>query len=578
MEERAMDEGVDRRSFLRLTGTAGVVGASTMLAGCGEQSGGETTEATPNEGDTDQGGEESEETESGSAQHGGTVTVAMQSDFDNIHPHKSPGTTGIMLVENMSNSLYRVSPTGELLPDLASDMPEVSDDGLQYVVPLKEGVQFHPPYDREMTAEDVVENFRRILDSDYGAYGRGAYVGTLTGEGIDPEETVQVTDDYEVTFNLEQTYAPFLMKQASLSSYGWFSIAPPEAIDEHGENLGNAETGSWATGPFMYNAEESTAGSEYVLDRNPNYFREDDEGNQLPYVDRAVITIAPEASVRTTQLQSGEIDINESVAATDVDSLTGAEGVEIKETPSTAKTSQWANIVSYEPTSNKTVRKAMMNAMNREAIVQTKFQGHAEIAHSVFPPWHWAYNKDACVTYDHDPQQAEQLLEEAGYPDGFSLKCEPSNQPKFVDVATLLQQQYAQVGIDMSVQPAAKNAAYDPIEDSPPPEDWHSLVENFTWAFSADDYTGANFHSDAAFNYTHYSNEEADELMMEARHTVDRDRRKELYNDIQGILTDDLPKLFILWNNAIHGHRSRVNGFRVWPTASIWLEDVWLEQ
>ena len=499
----------------------------------------------------------------------------MQSGTETLNPHKVSFTTGITMCENFSNSLYRVTPEGEIQPDLAKEMPEISNDGKQYTVKLREGVQFHEPYKREMTAEDVVWNFRKILDKEYGAAGRGAYVGILTGDGIDPKETVEKTGKYEVTFNLEKKYASFLAKQASMSAFAWFSIIPPESLEEHGDDLGATKVGAWSTGPFRYAPKKSKAGSKFVFEKNPDYFREG-KGGRLPYLDRVVFRVVPEASVRSTQLKSGKADVNESVAATEVESMKNRSNISVLEKPSTAKTSQWVNIVNFPPTSNKKVRKALMYAMNREQIVKTKFQGHAAVAHSPFPPWHWAYNKEACVTYGHDPEKAKQLLQQAGHA-GFSFTCEPANQPKFIDVATIMQQQYRKANVDMKIQPVSKGSVWDPVTADEPPKNWNSMLENFTWGFAADDYAYATFHSDATFNYTGYDDGKTDELMTEARSVTDRAKRKDIYNEVQKRITDDMPKLFLLWNNVIHGHRNRVHNLRVWPSAYMWFEDVWKE-
>ncbi|WP_162991648.1 ABC transporter substrate-binding protein [Halostella salina] len=500
----------------------------------------------------------------------------MTTDIETLHPHKVAKTTDITMVENLGNSLYKVDSNGEIQPDIAAEMPEISDDGMTYTVPLREGVMFQDPYDRELTAEDVVENYHRILDEEYGAYGRGNYVGILVGEDIDPQNTVQATGEYEVTFELAEPYAPFLVKQASMSAFGWFTIVPMEAVDEHGRDFGALSNGVWSTGPFKYNPDESVSGSEYVFDRNPNYFKTDEEGNQLPYVDRLVYKPIPEASVRNTQIKSGDVHVSESVPATQISSVQNSD-VEVREKASTARMSQWLNIVNYEPTSQKSVRKAMMHAMNREAIVETKFDGHATVSDGLFPSWHWAYDDESAVTYDSDVGKAESLLSDAGYGDGFELKCEPENQPKYVDVATILQQQFQQVGIDMSVEPVSKTAAWEPINSGPANSDWHSLIGDYTWGFSADDYAYSTFHSDAAFNYTHYANEEVDELVEEARTVTGRDERKELYSEVQNIVTDDMPKLFQLWTNVIQGHRSNVRNYRVWPSAYLGLEEVWVD-
>jgi peptide/nickel transport system substrate-binding protein len=569
-----------RRSFLRIAGGASVVGASTMLAGCTGGDGGEGT--------TTAGGGQGEETTStettasaDAIQTGGTLRVAMQSDFDTLHPHKIPGTTGSTMAENFGNALVQATPDGEVVPDLAREMPEVSNNAKQYTFKLRKGVTFHEPYDEELTADNVVRNWRRILSEDYGAYGRSTYTGILVADEIDPKDSVQKTGKYEVTFNLDKPFAPFLTKQAKMSAFGWFTIVPMKAVEEHGEDFGTADTGVWATGPFTYSSDQSRSGSKYVYTANENYFKEGQKG-QLPYLDELVFEIAPESTTRTTGLKAGDIDIDESTAATDISGLKQTENVRVLSQPSSAKMNQWVNTRNFEPFTDATVRKALMHAANREAIVQTKFRGYAAIADSPLPPWHWAYDEEACVTYRQDVEKAKSLLQEAGYGDGFEFKCEPTNQPKFVDTAKILQRNYQKAGMEMSVKPASKGTTYDPLvggwgDESVPPESFHSMVENFTWGFSADDYTYATFHTEQPFNYSYYSNEKADEAMEKARQTRDKAKRKEHYATAQKQITDDMPQPFLVWNNVTHSVRSRVHNFDLYPTAYMLFEDVWVE-
>ena len=572
----------DRRRFLKVTAGTGIAAGSSMLAGCTGGDGGDETTTDEGADTTTSEDEETTTEDTDEIQTGGELRVAMQSDVsETLHPHFIPDTTATTIAENFANALVQMTPDAQVEPDLAAELPEVSDDGLTYTFTIREGVQFHPPYDRELTADDIVENWRNILDSEYGAYGRSTFAGILVDDSTSPEDAVEKTGEYEVTFHLLKPFAPFLVKQAKLSAFGWFNIVPMEAVEEHGEQFGTLGTGVWGTGPFMYNVEESTQGSSYVFDANPDYFKSTDAG-QLPYVDRLVYEIAPEASTRTTGLKTGDIDVNESVAATDIESLQNADGVQVRSKASSSKMSQWVNRRNFEPLSNTDVRKALLYAANREAIVQTKFKGFGSIAHSPIPPWHWAYDKDACVTYDHDPQQAQQLLSEAGYGDGFEFKCEPTNQPKMTDVAKILQQNYADVGLDMSIEPVSKSQTWNALpggwdDESIPPSDWHSMIEDFTWGFSADDYTFATFHSGQPFNYSYYSNEEADQAMEEARTATSREARKDAYATVQKHITDDQPQPFMVWTNVSHGFRDRVHNLPVFPTAYMLFEDVWVE-
>lgn len=574
---------VGRRKFLRVTGGSSVIAAGSMIAGC---SGSTESEGGGQSGNNSGPKQVTQQTQGagqsqGKVQMGGALTVAMQSDFDTIHPHKIPGTTGTTMAENFGNALVAATPQGKVVPDLAREMPTVSDDGKTYTFKLRKGVKFHEPYGQELTADDVVANWRKIMDKDYGAYGRSTYEGILVGEGINPKKTIKKTGKYEVTFNLAKPFAPFLVKQAKMSAFGWFTIVPMKAVNEHGQDFGTANTGVWATGPFKYAPGKSKSGSRYVYEKNPNYFKKG-KGGQLPYLDTLVFEISPESSTRTTGLKTGDIDIDESTAATDIQGIKQSENAHVLSQPSSSKMNQWVNTRNFKPFTDKQVRKALMHAANRKAVVETKFQGYAAIAHSPIPPWSWAYDEDACVTYDNDPEKAKQLLEKAGYADGFKFKCEPTNQPKFVDTAKILQQNYKQAGLDMSVKPASKGTTFDPLvggwgDKSVPPKGFHSMIENFTWGFSPDDYTFATFHSQQPFNYSYYSNQKADKAMKSAREAQSRKKRKKFYRTAQKLITRDMPQPFLVWNNVTHGIRNRVHNFDIYPTAYMLFEDVWVE-
>lgn len=566
------------RSRRELLKAAGGVGLMSLAAGCSGDGDGsdEGTSQPPADDSDDDADDATTPTPASGAQTGGTLRLAITQDVDTVHPHKAPGS-GIDLVENMCNSLYRATADGDFVPDLAASPPEISDDGLTYTVPIREGVRFQEPYDREVTAEDVVANWRRILSADYGAYGRGYYVNTLIGEGIDPEMTVQQTGEYEVTFNLQQVYGPFIAKQARLSGFGWFSIIPMEALDEHGEDFGTLSTGAWGTGPFVYNAEASTPGSEYVLDRNPNYFRTDENGNQLPYLDRIVFVIAPEDSVRSTQLQGGDIQLDGAVPPTRISTYEERDDIVVDSTVSSSQIRMWLNLHTFEPTANKRVRQAMMYGMNRQSIVDIYFQGYASVAHSMFPPYHWAYDEESCTVFDHDPERAQSILAEEGYSDGLELECNPTNRTAYVDSATIIQNNLAQVGIDMEVTPLESSAMWDKFAYATPESDFNAAIGSFVWSWSADDFTYSEFHSDAAFNYAWYSNEEADELMAQARHTARREERAELYSEVQSVITDDVPMSFLVFEDLIWAWDNRVQNVTLVPTAYLWMEEVWME-
>jgi peptide/nickel transport system substrate-binding protein len=571
-EKRFGRRSLDRRSFLRVTGTAGVASTTSMLAGCAGRS-------EPNV-ESEQVDDQQENTPA-KPQNGGTLRVALQSDPWTLHPHLFQDTSSSQLAENYGNTLVDVDPEGKFLPDLATKVPKPENGGRKYVFQLRKGVRFHGDYG-EVKADDVVVNFQKILDEKYGSPARADYEGILVGEGIDPKQSVQATGEYEVTFNLAEPYSPLLYKLSDPRT----TIVPPEVIEKHGKDLGTPDVGIWATGPYQF--VEASPNSQYTFERNPNYFKKED-GRQLPYLDRVVYRIVPESSVTATQIRTGGIHIAEYLEARDVSSVKQSGDVSVNSRPGASQINLYVNQTTFPSLSKKEVRQALALASNKQAIIQTKFDGLASPGHSIFPPWHWAYDEGAVNKYEYDPERARSLLEQAGET-GLRFTCQPTNQPLFVDTASILQQNLRQIGVDMEITPKEKSAAWEPVIEAwdpkkfppkdqvGPPSNFHALLEDITYAFDADGYSYITFHTDAWLNVSYYSNEQVDTWMENARKTLDQNEQKQIYSKVQGKITEDIPQIFQVWWNVNQGYRNEVQNFRTFPTGELNLETVWLRQ
>lgn len=558
-----------------------------MLAGCTD-SGGSETEAEPT--DTEPSGNTDAKTATeakGDVQTGGKLTVALQSDPFTLHPHHYTDTSSSQLASAYGNRLVDVTPNGKLVPDLAKEIPEPTDGGKKYVFEIHEGVQFHGGYG-ECTAQDIVDVYHRILSEDYWgdadseevqSPARADYEGILIGDGLDMEETVKATGEYEITFTLSQAFAPFLYKLAD----GRMTVVPPAALDEYGTDFGTIDTGVWGTGPFEFT--EGRPDDHYTFEKFDDYFKEDDDGNALPYLDSVRYNIVPESSVRKTQIKTGNIDISEMVPAQDVKELKDSGGVKINSRPGSSLLSLYVNQRTFEPFTKKKMRQALAYGMSKEALIQTKFKGFAVPGWSIFPPWHWAYD-DSVKKYKHDPAKAKQLAEEAGEA-GLTFNCSPTNQPLFVDTATIMQQNYSQAGLKMEITPKEKAAAWgptigmwDPESAEPktevgPPSSYESHVEDLTYGFNADGMSYITFHTGAWLNVSYYSNEEVDGWLEEARKVTSQDERKALYSKAQKQIMEDTPQIHGVWWNVNQAYTQNVHGFNTYPSFDIKLETVW---
>lgn len=573
------DGRVDRRKFIQI-GSAGVVGTSTLLAGClgdddDDGDDGEVDDddsaATPGEDDTQTPPDDSTEEDV----RGGELVVGIDADPRGLNPHGPMDFASGYVARHYADTIYDYTTDGELFPRLAAEMPEIPDE-TTFVVPLREGVTWHEPYDQEITADDIIENFERILDPEYGAESRGFFEGTLVGPDIDPADTVQKTGEYEVTFDLAGPDAEFLRHLSTPRA----SMLPMHAIDDVGKDtFGAPDVGTWGSGPFKF--VEARSDDHYTFERNPDYFLEGEYG-QLPYLDEIEFNVIPEGSVRHTALQTGDIDVNERVSGTDVEDVEDADDLVLRSQPGTEIVTQVLNIRNFEPFTKKETRQALMHGINREAIIQTQYRDHATEAWSSMPPWHWAHDEDAVRTYPHDPQQAQSLLEEAGETD-LSFLLEPDNVPDLVDTATIVQQNLSEIGVDVEIEPTDGSALFSELldlwDEDPvgPSEDFQASTFTLTFAYDPDFNVRVTHTTGLWGNLFYYSNEDVDEAAQRAREIPDTDEREQHYSEALAQITEDVPHLTTVWINITVGQGDHVHNYPMYATGRIDLSQVWVE-
>lgn len=607
----SQSDDLERREYLKYLGTGGLIGAGSMLAGCagdGGDGGGDGGDGGT--GGTGGDGGDGTSPPEGGPSYGGKMVVGMQADrTDPLWPHWSSDATGANIMRQMMNTLTYVNADGDLVGDLAEGPPE-TDDAQTYTFKIREGVQFHEPYAREVTADDVVKNWHAILDpqiladqtegdlyEEYPTAGRWPFPGLLWGEGIDSEERVYKSGEYEVTFELAQPNAAF----PKLVSIGQCSIVPMEAYEENPDQIGAVDFGTYGTGPFTYDSGQ--AGDSYTLTRNENYFKEG-EGGQLPYLDEIEYRIIPEASVRLTNVQTGDIDLAEVVPATDLGDVESADGIRAISKPGASHVEHYMNIRYFEPfklyeedpqpnaqspaygtisESGKKMRQAVRYATNLEQVIETKFGGQASPKWAPVPPFDFSYQEDRITKFEYDPEQAQQLLSETGN-EGFSFKAWATNQPRFVDTATIVQQTMRQANIEMEVLPKEKSAVWGPVignqqSNGVPYEEtgYESHFEDIGSGLDPADYF-AQLLGGNGINYSYFANEESDSLIQQAQETTDPQERKQLYGDALEIITELAPINGICWPFVNQAISENVKNYQVKRSSFRFnLADVWLE-
>jgi len=369
-------------------------------------------------------------------EYGGTLIYAQGADADALDPHMTTLGNSADVIVNVFDGLVRFKEgTTEIEPALATDW-EISNDGLEYVFNLREGVEFHDG--TPFNAESVVFDIERQLDPEHPYYLEGSF--PYAGFSLGMIEEVTAVDEYTVKFTLENPYAPFIKNLAMFATM----IVSPEAVKEYGEDIFKNPVG---TGAFKF--------VEWVRDDNITLEANEDYWDGRPYLDELIFTVIPNNQTRLLELEEGNIHLMEGLNPTDVERVIENDELELLEAPG-LNVGYIALHNEKEPFGNKKVRQAMNYAINKEEITEYLMGGQATVAKGALPPTIWSYNEEL-EGYPYDPEKARSLLEEAGYGDGFEFTLRTYSAPRSYNpvgarLATAVQQYLSEVGVDAEIE------------------------------------------------------------------------------------------------------------------------------
>jgi len=211
------------------------------------------------------------------------------------------------------------------------------------------------------------------------------------------------------------------------------------------------------------------------------------------------------------------------------------------------------------------VRQAIAYAIDRQPMIHYLWRDMARPAASVLPPESWAYDGEV-RTYTHDPARARQLLDAAGYPERngvrFHLTMKTSTEESTRLMVAVLQQQLREVGIALDIRAFEFATFYSDVQKGA------FQIFSMRWTGNEDPDILEHVFSSQSFpprraNRGYYSNPRVDALIDDARSTVDRDRRKRDYDEIQRIVAEDQPYVNLWYFDNVLVHTARVRNLRV---------------
>ncbi|WP_416147855.1 ABC transporter substrate-binding protein [Salipaludibacillus sp. HK11] len=443
----------------------------------------------------------------------------------------------------------------EVEPSLAHDW-DISDDDLTFTFYLEEGVTFHDGTD--FNADAVVTNFDRWSDPDsefgfaddgyaYTTYGN--QFGGFKGDDNHIIDEINVINDHEIEFVLKYPSGAFLQNIAM----SYFAMTSPAALEEHGPAINKNPVG---TGPFKFVSWDRD--DRIVLDKNEDYWMEG-----LPKLDQVIFQVIPDNSARLTALRSGEIDI--------MDGLNPDDYAMVQDEPGLQAFERETNNVGYlgfntdkAPFDDPLVRQAMNHAVDKETLISLLYADLAVPAKNTLPPAYLGYNDDI-EPYAYDPERAIELLEEAGYPDGFEfdLWAMPVARPYMPDAeraAEVLQANFSDIGLESEIVSMEWATYLEEIQTGV--QDVFMLGWSGTNGDS--DYFLGNLLTTATIpenNQTFYSNTDVDDLLEQARSVVDEEERAALYEEALALIHEDAPMINLVHSTPVLAGTDRVQNY-----------------
>ena len=487
------------------------------------------------------------------------LVIAIGAEPENLDPLKMMSAPAATVAEHMVENLIYLAEDGTLKPALAESW-EPAEDGLSWFLNLRQGVSFHDG--NPFNAEAVKYNLDRFMAKGDFEGGDAAVFAFLLGRVTE----VEVVDEYTVQIHLDDIFAP-IASHLSHSFIGMHSPASLEALA-----TGDFVEAPIGTGPFKYVS--WNRGEQFYMEKNADYW------GGAPTLDSVTFKFVPEAGSRVIMLETGEAHAIMAVPPTEIDRLEAEAGIDVVFQNSVRVIYIGFNL-EEDLFKDVRIRQALNYAINKEAIIQTIFQGVGEPSSAPIVPAIFGYTQAG--PYEYDLERAKDLLAQAGYADGFDLELfHPTGRySQDSTVIEAVQAMLADVGVNASLTTYDWGTYLDTVIVPPDQAEHDAYMLGWgTVTLDADYGLYALFHSSQwppANNVSYYANSEVDALLDEARVTPDRSVREGLYREAIEIIWDDAPWIFLHNEGQVNAVRSNVKGLIHHPLENLSAWDAYIQ-
>ncbi len=510
-----------------------------------------------------------------------------------LDPAFSRNRANIWAVSQIYNGLITLNENLDAVPELAKEF-DVSEDGLVYTFNLRTDVRFHdnPCFKetngrgRNIVAQDFVYSFKRILEDKVGSTGKWVFEDKvlLGADGKSPSDTCFVAvNDSTFRINLKTKSPVFLQILAMPYAF----VVPKEAVDEYGKEFEQNPVG---TGPFTFVKWDRN--QTLNLAKNANYWKEDKAtGKKLPFLDAIQVSFVDNADLAFLSFQEGELEFLTSISAASKDQILDKNG-KIKDAFQGKFQIDRVDYLNTEyvgfllegtdekknPLLNKKVRQALSYAVNREELISFLRNGLGVAGNYGFVPHALPSFDTTMVTgYGFNLRKAQELLKEAGYPNGQGLGPITLNSySSDKEIAEKLQNDWEKLGIKVSIEQNQFSAHQQMVDNG--------KVSFFRGSWLGDYPDGENFlrlfygkkenFAPNGPNKTHFNNEAYNKLFETAHEQTNLFDRYKTYQRMDSLLMSDAPAIVLYYDEVVQLKQNYVTGLKANIMNTLILESV----
>jgi peptide/nickel transport system substrate-binding protein len=471
------------------------------------------------------------------------LRIGLAEDPDILDPTLARTFVGRIVFAAMCDKLVDISPELEVVPQLATEWHWV-DDNKGLVMTLRQGVKFQDG--EKMDAAAVKFSLERHLTLP--GSNRKAEISAL--------KSVEIVDDHTVKLVLDKPFAPLLAQLTDRAGM----IMSPKAAEAAGDKFGEHPV---CAGPFKFT--ERVAQDRIVLDRFADYWNKD-----TIHFDRVTFLPIPDTTVRLANLQSGQLDLIERLAATDLDAAGKDSRLKVAAITSLAYADILINTNNGDRAKNplgqdKRVREALELSIDRDALNQVVFNGQFTAGNQWEAPSSPWYVKSMPIPA-RDVAKAKSLLAAAGVPH-LSFTMMVPNGTEILRAAQVIQSMAGEAGFDIKIQATEFASSIDLAQKG----EFEAYLAGWSGRTDPDGnlYNFVSCKAPPALNASRYCSQDVDAELDAERTAGTADERMTHFAKIAAITLVDRPLIYLWHLKWLYAMSSKLTGFTAYPDGLI---------